>query len=479
MSDLPKIVRHRLRRTSAGPGPSRAAPAAPGNSKAVEHPDANLLSAFAEQSLTKRERALVINHLAECAECREQVSLALPEAHVETAPAAAPSPQELRARWRPWRLLRWGALAASLAAIAVVVVLHHPERGRETISSLPRAILSDRAPANKAPGGATTPTNGRTTAQAPAPASAMPRKKDMASAKEEGTSRAPLRYRAAGKMKAETEVNLPASAGLTREGAERAAEPAATAAPAALPAAPASESRNDRASRNSNSNSVVAGRAMESPKVSAAAEEKTRPAGTAGSVTTRDAARADDRESTRTQAKRAEIFRDKKPAIGPNAKPSNLSETKSSVAVAGAPPPAAAPRSRATADELERPARGAAFQQAESAARWTISSLGKLQLSLDGGRTWEEVDVGKSLRFRAVAVVGADIWAGGSRGALYHSADNGASWTRVSLTSERTQVTEDIIAVSFTDPQHGAVTTAAGERWLTVDGGQHWQTNRQ
>src|SRR6184192_3247465 len=63
MMGVPKIVLGRLRRASN-----------PGN-----HPGPDLLTAFAEHALAKRERLHVLEHLAQCSECREIVSLARPE----------------------------------------------------------------------------------------------------------------------------------------------------------------------------------------------------------------------------------------------------------------------------------------------------------------------------------------------------------------------------------------------------------------
>ena len=42
------------------------------------HPDAESLSAFAEQALEGRERGEVLNHLAVCGRCRHVVALARP-----------------------------------------------------------------------------------------------------------------------------------------------------------------------------------------------------------------------------------------------------------------------------------------------------------------------------------------------------------------------------------------------------------------
>ncbi len=45
-----------------------------------EHPDADVLNAFAEGALLERERNAVMAHLAGCAECREVLSLIAEEA---------------------------------------------------------------------------------------------------------------------------------------------------------------------------------------------------------------------------------------------------------------------------------------------------------------------------------------------------------------------------------------------------------------
>ena len=64
MENVPKIVRDRLQQGTPV--------------TAESHPDANLLTAFAEHSLAGRERDHVLQHLAQCGDCRETVALALP-----------------------------------------------------------------------------------------------------------------------------------------------------------------------------------------------------------------------------------------------------------------------------------------------------------------------------------------------------------------------------------------------------------------
>src|SRR6266568_1685103 len=107
MMDVPKIALGRLRGTSN-----------PGN-----HPDPDLLTAFAEQALAKRERLHVLEHLAQCSECREIVSLARPEI---AEPQTSLKLFSLRSP-----ILRWSAVAACVVG-AVVTTRHLAQKNVET-----------------------------------------------------------------------------------------------------------------------------------------------------------------------------------------------------------------------------------------------------------------------------------------------------------------------------------------------------------
>jgi hypothetical protein len=79
------------------------------------HPDADLLSAFAEKALPDAERDRVLQHLGNCGECREILYLAMPDSQQQQKVLSFP------ARFsRGWGL-RWGAVAASVVVIGALV----------------------------------------------------------------------------------------------------------------------------------------------------------------------------------------------------------------------------------------------------------------------------------------------------------------------------------------------------------------------
>lgn len=108
------------------------------------HPDANTLSAFAEQLLPTAEREQVLAHMAGCNRCREVVFLAQQAAADEpvTRSALATTRDEKTHTWwlRGWRWA-WLPAGAFAALIGIVIVLHSRRTGpeaqmaRNTISS--------------------------------------------------------------------------------------------------------------------------------------------------------------------------------------------------------------------------------------------------------------------------------------------------------------------------------------------------------
>ncbi|HEX9120311.1 MAG TPA: zf-HC2 domain-containing protein, partial [Terriglobales bacterium] len=111
MKDVPKFVRQRM-----------AQPVG------VDHPEANLLAAFAEGGLTMRERELVLSHLGKCATCRETLAVAMPEITAEH-PHAAATPSGTR--WLRWPMLRWAGVGAAVVVVAAAVVIQSSRRPAE------------------------------------------------------------------------------------------------------------------------------------------------------------------------------------------------------------------------------------------------------------------------------------------------------------------------------------------------------------
>src|SRR5882757_1717538 len=109
MEQLPKIVQQRLSAAD----------------KAGVHPDPDLLTAFAERSLNERERVQVLQHLGGCADCRNIVSLAMPEDVAPSIAGVAGAASSARSRWLSWPVLRWGALGACVIVVGAAVTLHY------------------------------------------------------------------------------------------------------------------------------------------------------------------------------------------------------------------------------------------------------------------------------------------------------------------------------------------------------------------
>src|SRR5258708_15195373 len=77
--------------------------------------------------------------------------------------------------------------------------------------------------------------------------------------------------------------------------------------------------------------------------------------------------------------------------------------------------------------------------------------------------------------FRALSVSSdsAEIWAGGSGGALYHTMDGGDLWVRVLPSAAGFALTGDIVSIHVSDPRNGTLRPSNPQPWPTTD---HTQT---
>lgn len=109
------------------------------------HPDAEVLSAFAEQALGERERGEVLEHLAACGRCRQVVAMAREAASAEVA-ARQHAPVRPRVWFRSWGLAL--APAAAIAAAAVFAIYVHE---RDVERSVEMAKVEQQRSTEKAP----------------------------------------------------------------------------------------------------------------------------------------------------------------------------------------------------------------------------------------------------------------------------------------------------------------------------------------
>jgi Photosynthesis system II assembly factor YCF48 len=479
MQSVPKIVVKRLQ------SPTAADP----------HPDADLLTAFAERSLAVPERDHILEHLARCGDCRAVVSLALPP-QVGSLPLAGTSVNWFGANWfrsTPLRrsALRWAAVAAGVVLIALIGIL---QTRRQRSSELAVNVF-ERKQATTAP------------AQSSPPASHL----DVPQARLQGDQAAVPRAQSA---LAEKKAARPEGA-ISQPRANSAAATGGPLGGAAIGSVASgtlnvgrnrnfafdSSRQNRRSARAPGPNPAPAPKTSVIAGSSQAIEVQTENA----LVATQPTAPGQIQDQV-IQNESSEPMQSSADRVG-KAKP----------ALAQASPALPAP-SRYTDSTL---------MKGGAAVRWTISAGGVLQRSPDGGQTWLDVNIASDdlmrdrraktqmatvevqaelpseaqsqpqpdakkqakfknnekqpapaapVIFRALSVsANADeVWAGGSTGALYHTLDGGNSWTRVVPSATGISLTGDILSIQFSDSQNGTVTTSSTEVWTTLDDGQTW-----
>ena len=117
---------------------------------------------------------------------------------------------------------------------------------------------------------------------------------------------------------------------------------------------------------------------------------------------------------------------------------------------------------------------------ARPAGIWQITAAGSLERSFDGGKSWASVPVAPAgvnppARLRVVAATGFQVWVGGNGGVLWHSQDAGSRFTSVKVHNKHVALTGDIVALAFSDAQHGRLETADHDVWTTINGGKTWR----
>ncbi len=563
MNNVPHIVRDRLK---AMPPP-------------LDHPDADLLTAFAEQSLPPAERTVMLDHLAVCADCREIVALALPPMEVlEHTPAT------VRRNWFSWPTLRWGFVAAGVVVLASLGVLQlRRHDATDMVASRHADTAVEESPAaSSAPVSPLPPPQERVeeergkTADLPqaqaadsaiaiSPGVAGPNRAAPA-AKPSSTPFSPVtggllhhtpsvapgygpKMPATWQQNNSVVVNNGAPALSTNQ------QPSAVSSAPQAPASKSADRDNETVEANSQALSLdtqtanqqvrtvdqfAASRPEQVAKTRVDKAKAPVPVASPGEISgyVVDATGAavtnarvtitsetGSRASAGTNSQGAWLIAGlptgnyRAQAEAPGFKitardftydanqPSlqtfrlDVGEVSETVAVSAQAGEVQTMAGGAIADRGQNPYNPvlSASVMASPTPRWTISTGGALQISIDQGKTWQNVDVNASpglsgtlgavrakqkdakkqltepVAFRAVTAAGAEVWAGGNRGALYHSIDGGKHWNRVVPVANGSPLTGDILTLEFATSQSGKLTTSTPEVWTTSDAGQSWQ----
>ena len=448
MQEVPKIVRERLR-VVVSPD---------------QHPDANLLSAFAEGALPEREKATLTEHLARCGQCRDVVSLALPESEsLEIVPVA-------RRSWLTWPALRWGFALAGIAAITALGVLQYRQKASSVTTAMrvsaPSVAISEDKQTIPAAPASSEPTK-ESSAQKPSDVTALNLRDDVA----RNQVNADQSYTAA---------NPPPPHVLERKRGNLVGGPLAQSAMKNTPAPQEQQQAQSNSPRTFAKQENAAGDPSAAPSAQALDAQD--------SIGQLDAKAASAVNSAPAKVDKA------KPAVGG----AESARTQYGVAAAKAAP--SAPPASISLDKMQL-----VNATPTSLPRWTINSGGALQRSFDGGASWQDVsvlagsavmnagvstetveirekDAAKKMmksqagpQFRALAVNGAEVWAGGANTTLFHTSDAGAHWARVLPSDAGVSLTGDVVSITFPDSQHGRITTSTNEAWSTEDSGQTWR----
>lgn len=509
MNGMRKLVSARLRAQAvAGP-----------------HPDAEVLSAFAEKALPEVQRKAVLQHLSECANCRDVVFLSLPESSEAQPVLALPSRRFSRLA------LGWGTLAA---AIAVCVVVFVGTRHQQTIANY------------KAPAPAKEPGRMAAELKTPSDVAEMRTLRDDRVATRTGAVRELERDKSiptpkhmtakpAGKFDFDQneEVRLAGSNTTQANTIEAPSRSFASAnsrvagVPSSAPAAPSPIVGAQI--QNQNAIGGIAGQGqgegvsqlmgnlagtVSDPSgavIPNATVTMVGPVGTRAQQSDRHGQFAFDQLSGGSYSVKATApgfqTKDLRQVAVLDGKVSNVQVTlnpassSETVAVSASSQlvdePAAndqlqarlqVPANQAAIaskskqkDELKKsPVAGgyASFAKTLNVSpQWTLSPAGALLRSLDSGKSWQAVSVEKNT-FRALSAIGAHIWVAGSKGILYHSADSGQSWTKVTPVAGGQALQSDITRVDFADGANGTLTTSGGEVWATSNAGQTWTKRR-
>jgi hypothetical protein len=463
MTEVPKIVYDRLRAAR----PQRALPDRAGPAQA--HPEADLLTAFAEQALSATERDGVLDHLALCGDCREAIALALPAADMVAAPIAteteAVRATSIRAKSErnfltafAWPGLRWAALAAGVAVAASVLLMHPGKLNQATLSSVNRPVATTALPAS-AP----------QIAPPSVPASSIPSSSVASSPTDQSaisvrTSARTNEARPNSEMRPFKKLN-----------AGEAVTPSLQAERGMLLA----ENKDKSAQAGKWAAAPSAGALALDASTSRRATETVEVSGAAAAVEV--APSPDDTLMARNETPAIEKAKPalQEPALQEKEMKVNGQQNTQAAVVPGLARPQA--RAMMSAAKLASPV----SQSLAHRVTWVITG-GILQRSPDSGQSWQDA-LRADHPLLCYASHDEDVWAGGLAGTLFHSADGGVTWVQVQPSIKAQQLSSDVTHIdvrgNVRGDVHGGVrgpaeivlSTSTGEIWSSADGGKTWE----
>jgi hypothetical protein len=442
MTEVPKIVPSIVCRRLRAARLDRALPEQLGPEQA--HPDADLLTAFAEQALSAHERDGVLAHLALCGDCREVIALALPAADIDAAPIAAEternSPSSRSFAWASfawprfaWPSLRWAALAAGVAVVATVLAVRPGKRNEAALHSA-KPPVATTAPSASGAQIASLSTGSPSIVSAPMAQSAGLAKTNGARPRPELQPSKKLKLEESVPPQVESETLLADNRADAGQADELLAAPwAGTAA------------FDARTSRGATETVEVSGANADLVAVEPSAEARLMARNKMSAVekAKRALPEAEGNERPKTEA-----------AVTP-------AQAGSQAGNAAYPAKLASPASQPVANTLARN------------VTWTIAA-GALQRSLDSGQSWQEALRGDH-PLLCYASHGQDVWAAGQAGTLFHSADGGVTWLQVQPSIRALPLTSDITHIDMRGAAEVVLSTTNHEIWSSADSGKTWE----
>jgi hypothetical protein len=484
MPELQNLLRQRLAATENG---SQA------------HPDADTITAYAEQSLPTAERQTVVAHLAVCESCREVLFLSQPE--VELAAQAVIKPAPVSA-WRRLFTPAFG-VAAAVAAMAIIAVL---------VLQLPHQAGQQQASVQ--------PNQQAAAPQAPSTESAQPAQTAQASPSQPSENESAARTAAASPQTSWLDLvqSDRAKANQSRSANAKSADlkvvggniapppPAPTKSPVLTAGLLKKDYVNTNFFANSGENVVLAGQdgnsAPSGPQPQTAAAN--RPFSYSSDKITsfsdippNATGKSNVRLMTPTPAPserlscplcskvaqatahtlhlhiaapalRASTLGNS--ALGGPGMFSNTLEKSQSAEVSAAPKKSEG-GSLANSDSFSSRA------LSESTFSYSANSPGTVW-KVAGGKLikssvqseWEDAYPAAGIEFSFVSARGKEVWAGGSNATLIHSHDSGATWETVKLGDSASGTIVTIIAGAL----NVQVKTSDNQLWSSTDGGKTW-----